>query len=305
MDIAVIVPVYRGEKTLPELVERIKETLADFYSFEVILVHDGGTELSWEIICKLKEAYGSLIKGIRLIRNFGQHNAILCGIEFADANFIVTIDEDLQHNPEDIIKLINCQKEENSDLVYGSYIKRRHSVLRNTASFLLRLGLSTIIPGLHKEYTSYRLIKKGIAKRITDLSRSNIFLDGTLASLSIKVSTVSVIHNKSAIGESSYTAGKLIKHTIKTLLSFSDLNLKSLLKYVIGSLVIIGSVTVYYLIKDFYIAGEQFNIYQVFILALILSLFYCFSGLFLYKKSVKRNNNLREDNPKYIIDIIL
>ena len=304
MDIAIVIPVFCGEKTLQELFDRIKGTLLNLYSFEVIFVHDGGTDSSWEKICNLKKIYGALIKGIKLTRNFGQHNAILCGIEYSESSLIVTMDEDLQHNPEDIINLIKCQKENNSDLVYGSYVKRKHSILRNILSFLLKSILSMIIPGLYKGYTSFRLIKKETAKRIITLSSPNVFLDGSLARLDIKVNSVAIKHYKSAVGKSSYSAWKLCKHTLRTLLSFSDIPVRYLLQILMGIFFSIISLSVFWILIKHYITGNQIIEFK-FILLLSLGIVLCLLGLVFITKAAKRADDLSIRKPKYILDKII
>ena len=305
MDITVIVPVFSGEKTIQELFEKIKYALINSYSFEVIFVHDGGTDSSWEKIYYLREIYGPLIRGIKLTQNFGQHNAILCGIEYTEANLIVTMDEDLQHNPEEIIKLIKCQKENGSDLVYGSYIKRKHSFFRNSLSFLLKSILIMIIPGLYKEYTSYRLIKKETAKKIISASNSYVFLDGLLARLNIKINSVKVTHFKSKIGKSSYSIWKLVNHTIKILFSFSKYSVKFFQRFLTGFFLILMSCSAYLILSKDSITRNYLSMYHVYMLILSLSLSICILVVLILLGKSKSKNDLLIGKPKYTVDNII
>jgi len=97
--LSVVVPVYGSEKTLPELIRRIDEVLGEEYKpYEIILVNDGSPDNSWSVITSEVERYPS-VRGIQLMRNYGQHNALLAGIRSARYEIIVTLDDDLQNPP--------------------------------------------------------------------------------------------------------------------------------------------------------------------------------------------------------------
>jgi len=118
--ISVVVPVYNSEATLETLSDRISKVLKNHSSkFELILINDGSNDRSWEIISKLANKY-SWIHGINLMRNYGQHNALLCGVRASKYELIITMDDDLQNPPEEIPHLINKIKE-GYDVVYGTH----------------------------------------------------------------------------------------------------------------------------------------------------------------------------------------
>jgi polyisoprenyl-phosphate glycosyltransferase len=300
MDVSVVIPVFRGEKTLQELFRRIKDALEGTFSFEVVFVHDGGSELSWEIICELKNAQRKFIKAIRLDGNYGQHNAILCGIEYSEANLIITMDEDLQHAPEDIISLINCQKENNSDLVYGYYIKRNHSIIRNIASYLLKAVLRRTIKGLHKDYSSFRLIKTDPAIQITKMKSLYSFIDGYLAQLNIKVNSIPVYHFKSNVGVSSYSMKKLLKHTLFIFLSFSKYPMKFFKRISLFSFLFFVSYGVYVMCRKLFIA-DILSLYSVVILLLSFGVGLFFFGLWKLGWVINRFKELGFKEPKFIV----
>ncbi len=123
--ISVIIPVYNSEQSLPLLIERLKSVLTDScQAFEVILVDDGSRDGSWETIVSLSERFVWL-HGINLMRNYGQHNALLCGIRHAKHALIVTIDDDLHNPPEEIPRLF-ARLEEGYDVVYGTPQVQQH-----------------------------------------------------------------------------------------------------------------------------------------------------------------------------------
>lgn len=219
---SIIIPVYNGELTIAELVQKIIDFFnSNIFNFEIILIYDCGYDNSWQQIVKLKHKYKGLVKGIRLTRNFGQHNALIAGFIEANGDFIVTMDEDLQHNPHDIIHLINKQKEGNFDLVYGSPIITKHSFSRNITSFVLKKIVAIGIPELHNDYSAFRLVKTQIAKKTIEMNNSYTFVDGFLSWITTNVSSVEVSHSPRFAGKSSYNIKKLLNHAINIFVTFS------------------------------------------------------------------------------------
>ena len=224
---SVVVPVYQGEATIEALFLKIKaffETRKE--SFEVVFISDGAVDNSWKKIQELKRAYPQFVKGVQLNRNFGQHNATLCGIAEAQGAFILTMDEDLQHDPQEIAKLIREQKAGNYDVVYGNYTHPKHSWFRNLASRLLRKLLEKALPDLFVGYSSFRLMKQELAKAALDMHHPYPFLDIYLGWLSTSFSATLVEHYPRKTGKSAYTLQKLIQHSLHILFNFSNLPLR-------------------------------------------------------------------------------
>ncbi|MCD4672230.1 MAG: glycosyltransferase family 2 protein [Anaerolineaceae bacterium] len=164
--ISVVIPVYNGEHTLRPLVERLAASLpliAEF--FEVILVNDDSPDQSWPVISSLGEKY-SWVHGIRLMRNYGQHNATLCGVRAATYPVIVTMDDDLQHPPEEIHKLIE-KLAEGYDVVYGYPNKMPHSLVRNFFSWTTKRALAFVMSiKTVKEISAFRAKPLRITKTL-------------------------------------------------------------------------------------------------------------------------------------------
>src|SRR5258708_38310125 len=138
--ISVVVPVYNSELILPDLIKRLEPVLAQTSSeFEVIFVNDASRDRSWQV---LQEHSSRLdwVRGINLMRNYGQHNARLCGIRAARFEVIVTMDDDLQHPPEELPKLLDKLRE-GFDVVYGYPERQPHGLLRGLASEMTKLPL--------------------------------------------------------------------------------------------------------------------------------------------------------------------
>ena len=227
---SVVVPTYRGEDTLRPLVTLLVAFFAGTgLRYELILVNDCGPDQSWRVMQELQQEVGAdIVKIIRLARNFGQHNALICGFAHARGEFIVTMDEDLQHRPVDIGRLIARQAEGDYDVVYGRYETLQHTGFRNLTSRLLKRLLQLGIPGLHPDYTAFRLLRAPIARYCLDMSNSYTFLDGYLTWITQSVASVKVAHQERAAGESSYTLSKLIEHSINIFVTFSDLPVRLL-----------------------------------------------------------------------------
>lgn len=144
MNLSVVIPVYRGEKTIELLVERLAKTLPSVVEkYEAILVHDGSPDESWPVIEQLAKKY-QWVKGIRLMRNYGQHNATLCGVRAAQYEVTVTMDQDLQHPPEEIPVLLKklC---EGYDVVYGSPRKLPQGFWRNVMTANIKHLLARVM----------------------------------------------------------------------------------------------------------------------------------------------------------------
>lgn len=227
---SIIIPVYNGEQTVEKLYDRIKQFFADKYNYEVIFVYDCGKDNSWEALLRIKKQNPQNVKLIRLSRNYGQHNALICGFEYAKGDFIVTMDEDLQHAPEDIQKLIDKQKEMDYDVVYGKYEIRNHSGFRNAGSSILKRIIDVGIPDIHPDYSAFRLIKAGIAKSCITMRNSYTFLDGYISWITTNCSSCIVSHSERQGGVSAYTFSKLINHTINIFVTFSNLPIRFLTK---------------------------------------------------------------------------
>lgn len=230
MKYSIIIPVYNGEQTLVALNQRLHIFFEKKSSFEVIFVYDCGKDNSWEVLLGIKKKFPETVKLIRLSRNFGQHNALICGFEYAKGDFIITMDEDLQHAPEDIQILIEKQQEKDFDVVYGKYETRKHTVFRNLTSSILKKIIEIGIPDIHPDYTAFRLIKSQVAKTCVDMRNSYTFLDGYLSWVTTHCDSCVVSHHERQGGVSAYTLSKLINHTINIFVTFSNLPIRFLTK---------------------------------------------------------------------------
>jgi len=230
MKYSIIIPVYNGEQTLVALNQKLHNFFEKKSTFEIIFVYDCGKDNSWEVLLGIKKKFPETVKLIRLSRNFGQHNALICGFEYAKGDFIITMDEDLQHAPEDIQILIEKQQEKDFDVVYGKYETRKHTVFRNLTSSILKKIIEIGIPDIHPDYTAFRLIKSQVAKTCVNMRNSYTFLDGYLSWVTTHCGSCIVSHNERQGGVSAYTFSKLVNHTINIFVTFSNLPIRFLTK---------------------------------------------------------------------------
>jgi undecaprenyl-phosphate 4-deoxy-4-formamido-L-arabinose transferase len=223
VDISVIIPAFNGGNIVKDLFFKIKKVLSGRYTFEVLFVFDNGKEETWKIIKGLKKDYPDLIKAYHLAKNYGQHRAIQFGMGEALGKFVITLDEDLQHEPADILRLIAKQKENDYDIVYGWFSDPQHIGIRNSVSFLLRKILKHFIPTLYDNYSPYRLIKRDVAIRTSTMVCPYTFIDDFLSRITQNIAFEDIKHHKRKEGKSSYTLMKFFKHGIYILLAYSKL----------------------------------------------------------------------------------
>ena len=250
---SVVIPVYRGEATLRPLTLQLQAFFRELgCAFEIIFVCDGGPDNSWQVIQELRADLGpEVIKAVQLSRNFGQHNALICGFEHVRGRFVITMDEDLQHRPADIARLLQRQAEADYDVVYGKYETLQHSGFRNATSRAMRHLLRVGIPDLHPDYSAFRLIKTEVARHCLAMRNSYTFLDGYLTWVTNQVASVPVMHQERPVGPSAYTLGKLITHSINIFATFSDLPIRLLSITSVIVFLLTSAYSVYVLVRKF------------------------------------------------------
>jgi undecaprenyl-phosphate 4-deoxy-4-formamido-L-arabinose transferase len=208
-DYSIVVPVYNSCESLEELYQRIGQTMNKIEkTFEVIFVDDDSTDKSWSILESIQKTDTEKVIAIRLTRNFGQHNATTCGIAQASGDFIITIDDDLQNPPEEIIKLIDTMRNSDADLVYGIYGRKQHSLARNIGSGALK-GWSHRIFKTKGAGSSFRLMKSSLGKNLLNHQINFIYIDELFNWYTNHIAFVLVDHKKRPYQKSTYTSHSL------------------------------------------------------------------------------------------------
>jgi glycosyltransferase involved in cell wall biosynthesis len=224
--LSIVIPVYNSASSLDELVQRINNTLSGKQDYELILVDDGSKDESWIKIESLKKKFPEQIRGIRLSKNFGQHNAIVCGFTFLKGDAVLTMDDDLQHPPEEIVKLIDKFDQSGADVVYGIYTTKQHNVVRNAGSTIAKRS-SKSWSGNVGFSSSFRLMKKELTDKIVlHKNQAHVFIDEILYWYTSRFETVEVEHHPRKSGESGYTFRRLAFMYFDTLINYTAIPLK-------------------------------------------------------------------------------
>jgi len=223
--ISVVVPVYNSEASLPLLIERLGPIIRDFRSAEVILVNDGSRDGSWAVVEDLVARFG-FVRGIDLMRNFGQHNALLCGIRAARGSVIVTIDDDLQNPPEEIPALLTKLRE-GYDVVYGTPQTEAHGFVRDLASHITKFALQSAMGAkTARNVSAFRVFRTHLRGAFETYRGPFVSIDVLLTWATTRFAAIPVKHEPRQLGQSGYTLGRLIAHAMNMMTGFSTMPLQ-------------------------------------------------------------------------------
>ena len=252
--ISAIVPVYNSEHCLRVLMKRLEAALRQVSrDFEIILVNDGSRDRSWKVIAELAQG-NPRVRGLNMMRNYGQHNALLAGIRDARKDIIVTLDDDLQNPPEEIPRLIE-QLETGDDVVYGYPEQEQHGFLRSLASRMTKIALKSAM-GVEtaRRVSPYRAFRTKVRNAFADYRSPRVSIDVLLSWGTTRFSAIPVQHNPRAIGSSNYTFRKLIGHALNMITGFTIIPLQ--LSSIVGfGFTIFGFAVLVYVLARYFIAG--------------------------------------------------
>lgn len=255
--ISVVIPVYNSEQILPELTERLVGVLSAMEcAYEIILVNDASRDRSWERIRQLSVRYPQ-VRGLNLLRNYGQHNALLCGIREALHDFIVTMDDDLQHPPEEIPALLRELLRASADVAYGTPLHEQHGIWRNLASRSTKVAMEYCIGAANaRNISSFRLFRAHLRSGFATFQSPFVSIDVLLTWSTRNTVAVRVRRDPRKNGRSNYSTWKLVTGTLNVITAFSTLPLRiatiiglatalfgvGVLAYVLGTYLLHGSV---------------------------------------------------------------
>lgn len=253
--LSVVVPVYNGQLTIQILVEQLATVLPGLASdFEVILVNDDSPDQSWQVIQTLSQKY-SWVRGIKLMRNYGQHNATLCGVRAASGAVTVTMDDDLQHPPKEISRLIE-KLSEGFDVVYGYPQKMPHSLVRNFFSWVTKrvlafvMGIKTV-----KQISAFRAFRTDLRRAFENYQNPGVILDALLSWGTTRFTSVLVNEDPRKVGQSNYNFRKLVQEAFLVLTGYSTAPLK-FASWLGFAATIFGVITFLYVIISYFTVGS-------------------------------------------------
>ena len=260
--LSVVIPVYRSKATLPELHARLVDALQAIGDpFEIILVEDCGGDGSWDVV-KALAARDPRVRGIKLSRNYGQHNALLCGIRDARHDVIVTMDDDLQHPP-DQIGLLLAALGDDRDVIYGVAEADQHGLLRDLATKLTKLALQSAV-GIEnaRNVSAFRVFRTKLRMAFKDFQNPFVSIDVLLSWATTAFGAVKIRHAPRRVGASNYTVGKLINHAFNLMTGFSTAPLRFVsiigFLFTLFGLVVLSRVLIVYLLYGSPVQGFVF-----------------------------------------------
>ena len=219
MKISVCIPVYNGAETIGKLVHEVLKTLKK-YRLEIVLVNDGSSDRSEEVCEKLARKLGP-VKFISLRKNFGEHNAVMCALNYATGDYAAIIDDDFQNPPAEIIKLVE-EARKGFDVVYSRYEKKRHTYFRNLGSRFNNLVSTWLLNKPRELYlSSFKVIHKDVIREMIKYTGPFPYVDGLILRITNNISSITVEHSQRATGKSGYTLKKLISLWLNMFINFS------------------------------------------------------------------------------------
>jgi glycosyltransferase involved in cell wall biosynthesis len=220
MLLSVVIPVYHGAITIVQLVENVQEELRA-YDFEIILINDGSKDDSEKVCLGLSEQFQN-ITFLSLRKNFGEFNAVMCGLNHTKGDHTVIIDDDFQNPPSEIIKLLGTAQKGDFDVVYGQYDEKKHTNFRNFGSWFVNQITTSLFKKPQDLYlSSFKLIKKEVVEEICKYKGPYPYIDGLIFNITDNIGKVTVQHNDRQHGESNYTAKKLASLFLNIIFGYS------------------------------------------------------------------------------------
>ncbi|PWS39256.1 glycosyltransferase [Falsiroseomonas bella] len=224
--LSIVVPVYRGATTIGALVAALSE-LHPAGGLEVILVNDGSPDNSGEVCRALQKTATVPLTYIEHARNFGEHNAVMTGLRHARGSYVITMDDDLQNPPEEVIKLYDHARLGGWDVVYTRYAKKEHEGWRNLGSRFANMVADHLLDKPKGLYlSSFRCMSALAVGEVTKYRGPYPYVDGLLMQVTQRLDSIEVKHLPRAEGRSNYTLKRLVLLWLNLATNFSVLPLR-------------------------------------------------------------------------------
>lgn len=236
MKFSIVIPVYNSSKSLEELCFRIDATFAQMgETYEIIMVDDGSLDNSWELMNQIQQINPN-VKIIQLMKNFGQHNAILCGLNHVTGDYIIGMDDDLQHPPEEIPKLVN-KILEGYDFVVGSVEKNKDAFFRRFGSLMIRYLTNSIFKTSRPlKLSSFRIMTRALCDQVKEYRTPYPFINGIVLSMTANVTNVPFKRDKRKYGKTNYNILKLLRLAFNLIINYTSipLNLIAMIGFIVS-----------------------------------------------------------------------
>jgi glycosyltransferase involved in cell wall biosynthesis len=220
MLLSIIIPIYRSENTIQKLVESFLQNLSEI-DFEIILINDGSPDNSENICFELAKQYQK-VSCISLRKNFGEFNAVICGLHHVSGQYAVMVDDDFQQAPSEVLKLLKKIQSEDLDVVYGRYETKKHAPYRNFGTwFVNKLTTKLFDKPADLYLSSFKIIKKEVIDEMIKYKGVYPYLDGLIFQITNHVGQVIVEHQARKEGVSNYTFSKLSTLLLSVIFGYS------------------------------------------------------------------------------------
>ena len=229
MKLSIIIPSYNCSNVIENLtadIHNVVKDISDINKLELILVNDCSLDNTWEKICELTKKNPDTTFGINLMKNYGQHNAIMAGLKICNGDFILIMDDDYQHSPNEIPKIIK-KLQEGYDVCYTNYKNNKYGIFKRISSWLNRKISNILIDKPKSIYlSSFKCFTKKMLKEIIKYDGPFVYLDGLIFDITKNVTSVDVQHSFRKIGKTSYNFFKLFSLWLRVLTNFSIVPLR-------------------------------------------------------------------------------
>jgi undecaprenyl-phosphate 4-deoxy-4-formamido-L-arabinose transferase len=244
--LSVVVPVYRGAASVGQLVEALSG-LAVEGGLEIVLVNDGSPDNSLDVCKELVATAKVPITLVNLSRNFGEHNAVMAGFRHVRGRWVITMDDDLQNPPEEVVKLLDHARNNGYDAVYTYYDSKEHAAWRNWGSRFTNWVADILLDKPKNLYlSSFRCLSAFVVDQVIAYDGPFPYVDGLVMQVTQNVGRIQVEHLPRAIGRSNYTLRRLIRLWLNMFLNFSvmPLRLSTLAGLVLSGFGFVGAIAV-------------------------------------------------------------
>ena len=299
-DIAIILPVYNNEGSISKLTQKIKEACKKIKkTYQIIFVDDGSSDQSWSKICK-ENSFDKNIKGINFISNFGQHNAIIAGLELSSARYNIVMDCDLQDNPKYICDLYSEITKNKNDVVAVAFSERNENFFQRILSNLFWKMISILSnKNFNNRIGNYMIFPEKIKNGILKFKEQDKLLSGVLLLMGCKFGTINIRREARYTGKSSYTFSKKLNYSINLIINYSNIILKCFIFFNF-IILLLGSITILYILYLAFfdliqVSGWTGIMGGILSILIIQSLFLIIISLYvnkLYKETKNRPNYL-------------
>jgi glycosyltransferase involved in cell wall biosynthesis len=226
MSLSVVIPVYNGAETIGPLVDRLLEVL-DRSGLQIVLVNDGSPDRS-DTVCRwLAERYPEHVLYVELSKNFGEHNAVMAGLQHASGAHVVIMDDDFQNPPEEVQRLVDHTRRHDYDVVYTRYSRKQHSWFRNLGSRFNDEVATLLLNKPRGLYlSSFKCMNRFTLRQVLRYSGPFPYIDGLILRCTRKIGTIQVRHDPRTVGRSNYSLRKLVNLWLNMFVNFSVLPLR-------------------------------------------------------------------------------